>query len=311
LHLGCKGQPGWALSGWGPWRSAGAILLRIKLTKRVNFTYYDVVQSLPSLPASRAKLARVLRASKEIVSVDVTSAVLGINHRRAAEILSRWLRQGWLRRVGHGLYAPVPLDLAGSEQVVSDPWILVPALFGESYVGGWTAAHHWELTEQLFNETVVFTTRRVARMRVVSQGATFVLHHTVKKRLFGLKTLWRGSTKVSISDPARTLIDMLATPVVGGGIDNVADCLATYVRSKEANREVLIRYAEQYSNGVLFKRLGFLAEARLRDQALADACRMRLTQGYARLDPALPSAKLVTTWKLWIPAHWTAHRRDR
>ena len=82
------------------------------------------------------------------------------DRRRAAKLLSRWREQGWLRRVGHGLYVPVPLDLAGSEQVIADPWVLVPTLFGQCYVGGWTAAHHWELTEQLFNETVVFTTRR-------------------------------------------------------------------------------------------------------------------------------------------------------
>jgi predicted transcriptional regulator of viral defense system len=272
--------------------------------------YYGVVTTPPSLPASRATLSRVLRASKELVSVDVASETLGVNRRRAAEILSRWLRQGWLRRVGHGLYASVPLDLAASEQILSDPWILVPALFGESYVGGWTAAHHWELTEQLFNDTVVFTTRRVTRKRVKSQGATFLLHHTTKKRLFGLKTIWRGSTKVSISDPARTLVDMLAAPAVGGGIDNVADCVTSYLRSRDADRKLLIRYAEQFANGALFKRLGFLSESLLHDRDLSEACRTRLTQGYARLDPAFPSAKLVTTWKLWIPTHWTAHRRD-
>jgi len=84
------------------------------------------------------------------VSVDVTSRTLGINRRAAAKLLSRWKQQGWLRRIGHGLYVPVPLDLAGSEQVIADPWVLVPTLFNQCYIGGWTAAHHWELTEQLF-----------------------------------------------------------------------------------------------------------------------------------------------------------------
>src|ERR1700689_520728 len=150
-----------------------------------------------SLPAHRARLGAVLRASKEVVSVDITSRTLGIERRAAAKLLSRWKQQGWLRRIGHGLYVPVPLDLAGSEQVIADPWVLVPTLFGESYVGGWTAAHHWELTEQLFNEIFVFTTRRVTEKHVVAQGAEFLLHSVNSKRLFGLKTLWRGSTKVA------------------------------------------------------------------------------------------------------------------
>jgi predicted transcriptional regulator of viral defense system len=257
-----------------------------------------------SLPASRARLAAVLRTTKEVVSVDIASKTLQIDRRSAAKLLSRWRAQGWLRRIGHGLYVPVPLDLAGSEQVVADPWVLVPALFGECYIGGWTAAHHWELTEQLFNETLVFTTRRVVEKRVTAQGVTFRLYSTNAKRLFGLKTLWRGTAKISISDPARTLVDMIVAPEVGGGIDHVADCLGTYLGSNTAERDLLIRYADQFNNGVIFKRLGFLADVRLHDTKLAEECRSRLTHGYARLDPALRTNKLVTAWRLWVPATW-------
>ena len=255
-----------------------------------------------SLPAHRARLGAVLRAAKEVVSVDVTSRTLGIERRAAAKLLSRWKQQGWLRRIGHGLYVPVPLDLAGSEQVIADPWVLVPALFNQCYVGGWTAAHHWELTEQLFNETLVFTTRRFSEKRVIAQSVIFVLHNVKPKRFFGLKTLWRGSVKVSISDPARTLVDMIAAPEVGGGIDHVADSLGAYLKTKIADRGLLIRYAEEFDNGVIFKRLGYLAETHLHDDKLAAECRSRLTQGYARLDPSLPPKKLVTAWRLWLPS---------
>jgi len=255
-----------------------------------------------SLPANRARLAAVLRAAKEVVSVDTTSRTLSVERRAAAKLLSRWKQQGWLRRIGHGLYVPVPLDLAGSEQVLTDPWVLAPTLFNPCYIGGWTAAHHWELTEQLFNETLVFTARRVTRRRVVAQGAVFLLHRIKPKRLFGLKTLWRGSVKVSISDPPRTLIDMIAAPEVGGGIDHVADSLAAYFHTKKADRNLLIHYAGQFDNGVVFKRLGYLAETRLHDDKLAAACRSRLTQGYASLDPTLAPKRLVTSWRLWVPS---------
>jgi predicted transcriptional regulator of viral defense system len=258
------------------------------------------------LPAARMRLSAVLRTAKEVVSVDLTSHTLGIDRTRAAKLLSRWREQGWLRRVGHGLYVPVPLDLAGSEQVITDPWVLVPTLFGQSYVGGWTAAHHWEFTEQLFNETVVFTSRRIVERRVTAQGVIFQLHHIPAKHLFGLKTLWRGSTRVAISDPARTLIDMIAAPETGAGIDHVADCLSAYLGSEKADRDSLIRYAEQFGNGAIFKRLGFLAETRLHDRGLVVACRARLTQGYARLDPALICSNLITAWRLWVPARWKA-----
>jgi predicted transcriptional regulator of viral defense system len=260
-----------------------------------------MLRSETSLSASRARLAAVLRATKEVVSIDATAETLGLDRTAAAKLLSRWRQQGWLRRVGHGLYVPVPLDLAASQQVIEDPWVLVPTLFGQCYIGGWTAAHHWELTEQLFNETVVFTSRRFSKRRVVAQGVTFLLHRAAKRRLFGLKPVWRGTTRVNVSDPARTVIDMLAMPETGGGIDHVTDCAAAYLETPSRDRALLIRYAEQFGNGAIFKRLGYLSETRFHDEELAAACRARLTQGYARLDPALECTQLVTAWRLWVP----------
>lgn len=279
------------------------ILFRTKFLQNANFACHNIAmkRDVIKLPASRARLASVLRAAGEVVSVDIASKTLGMERREAAKLLSRWQGQGWLRRIGHGLYVPVPLDLASSEQVVTDPWVMVPTLFGQCYIGGWTAAHHWELTEQLFNETFVFTTRRVTRKQVTAQGAAFLLHHTPPKRLFGLKILWRGATKISISDPARTVVDMIAAPEVGGGIDHVVDCLSAYIRGKTANRDLLIRHAEQFGNGAVFKRLGFLADTRIDDKKLAEECRVRLTHGYARLDTSLRNTKLITAWRLWVP----------
>ena len=109
-------------------------------------------KSPAQLPAARARLSTVLRAASEVVSIDIVAKSLALDRDAAAKLLSRWRQQGWLRRIGPGIYVPVPLDLAGSEQVVEDPWVLVPRLFERCYVGGWTAAHHWDLTEQLFNE---------------------------------------------------------------------------------------------------------------------------------------------------------------
>jgi predicted transcriptional regulator of viral defense system len=262
------------------------------------------MQEVNPLPASRARLAAVLRDTKEVVSIDATANVLDLDRVAAAKILSRWLKQGWLRRIGPGLYVSVPLNLAGSSQVVEDPWILVPTLFGPCYIGGWTAAHHWDLTEQLFNETLVFTTRRIQARRAAAQGVVFQLHHVGNKRLFGLQSIWRGSLRVSISDPARTMLDMLAMPETGGGIDHVADCLEAHARSPTYDAQLLIRYGEQFGSGAAFKRLGFLAETRLKDATLAGACRARLTQGYAQLDPALPGRRLYTRWRLWVPERW-------
>ena len=109
---------------------------------------------------------------------------------------------------------------------------------------------------------------------------------------------------MSVSDAARTLVDMIAAPETGGGIDHVADCLRAYLGSKTADRGLLIRYAEQFGNGAIFKRLGFLAETRLHDRSSPNDCRDAADAGLcpARSGARLP--KLVTAWRLWVPERW-------
>jgi predicted transcriptional regulator of viral defense system len=75
-------------------------------------------------------------------------------------------------------------------------------------------------------------------------------------------------------------------------------------RSSQYSGDLLTRYAEQFDNGAVFKRLGFLAETRLYDPDLAATCRERMTQGYAQLDPAMPARHLHTAWRLWVPERW-------
>jgi predicted transcriptional regulator of viral defense system len=259
---------------------------------------------------ARARLSAVLQTAKDLVTIEDAQKVLAVDRRAATKVLSRWQRQGWLRRVGRGMYAPVPLDALTTEQVLKDPWVLVPALFSPGYVGGWTAAEHWDLTEQLFRTIFVFTARPFRSKEQTVQGVSFTLKHIPEEALFGLKTLWRGQARVSIADKHRTIVDLLADPATGGGIRHVALCLQTYLRDPQADADTLIRCAEKLGNGAVFKRLGFLA-SQTGNESLAQSCRQRLTEGNAKLDPALPCPRLVKTWRLWIPKNWeAAAKRD-
>jgi predicted transcriptional regulator of viral defense system len=254
----------------------------------------------------RARLSAVLQASKDLVTIDAVMTTLSVDRQAAAKVLSRWQEQGWLKRVRRGLYAPIPLDASGTEQVLKDPWVLVPALFAPGYIGGWTAAEHWDLTEQLFRSIFVFTARPFRSKELTAQGVTFTLKRTGEDALFGLKTIWRGQTRIAVSDKHRTIVDLLADPATGGGIRHVARCLQTYLRSSDADTTILIRYAEKLGNGAVFKRLGFLAAQIPGQEALVEACRARLTAGNAKLDPSIPCRRLVKAWRLWIPKNWDA-----
>jgi predicted transcriptional regulator of viral defense system len=255
-------------------------------------------------PRGRARLTAVIRAAGDVVRIDDAAQVLDIPRDRAAKLLSRWTDQGWLRRVGTGAYVPVQLDLLDSEQVVQDPWILVPALFAPAYIGGRTAAEHWDLTEQIFRDIVVFTARPVRQKTVERQSAVFTVKHIRDKLIFGTRTVWRGQTRIAVSDAHRTIVDMLDDPAAGGGIQHVADCFDQYMKRGDSDPARLIYYAERHGNGAIFKRLGFLAERHPQGRVLVKEAKVRLTKGHAKLDPALACDRLVTRWRLRVPPSW-------
>jgi len=154
------------------------------------------------------------------------------------------------------------------------------------------------------------TTARPRDRKPVLRGTQLNLHTVREDKLFALKTVWRGQTRVQVSEPVRTLADMLADPQLGGGIRNVADMLTVLLREHAAEAPKLIEYVDRLGNGAAFKRLGFMLDAQHGDQtALIDACRSRLTTGYVKLDPKLPADRLVTAWRLWIPAAAKGERR--
>lgn len=258
-----------------------------------------------SIPQGRRKLAAVIRGSGDIIRIEDVVSALPTGRSDAAKLLSRWASQGWLRRVGPGAYVAVSLDLLESERILDDPWILVPVLYAPAYIAGWTAAEYWELTEQLSRQIFVMTTRTVRKKYEIRDGAQFIVCHIQERRFFGTKAVWRGRSKVLVSDVHRTIIDMLDEPSIGGGIQHVADCLAVYLRRPDRDDKMLIDYAEGLANGAIFKRLGFLAEKYPDTRDLTEACLKRLTKGNAKVDPALECPRLISRWRLRIPPIWT------
>lgn len=253
---------------------------------------------------SRVRLSQVLQQAGDLVSVYDVSQTLQMERTSAAKLLARWHMQGLLRRLRRGVYAPVPLTALGQEQVLEDPWVVVPELFGPAYIGGWSAAEHWGLTEQLFRSVCVVTTRQVRGKEQTIQGVPFVLKRARVAAMFGMKGVWRGQVKVDVSEPVKTIVDMLDDPALGGGIRHVSDCLDTFLGEAEKPVQKLIATADRLGNGAVFKRLGFLLERRGGPADAITACHKRLTAGNAKLDPALTRRHLVTRWRLWCPAGW-------
>ena len=235
-----------------------------------------------------------------ITPTDVAEA-LGVNSEVAAKKLARWARDGWVRRIRRGLYIGVPIDAANPSAWSEDVLLVAAEVWSPCYFTGWTAAHHWGLTEQVFRTTVLKTSQRVRTSSVhLSEHDYIVSHVGADVMTWGLKTQWQGDVRLRFADPARTVVDILDAPRLGGGIRHGAQVLMAYL--DEGDPAQLIEYGDLLENRAIFKRLGYLIETLDLDRpGLVSACHARLSSGISALDQDGPDGgRRSMRWALRI-----------
>lgn len=248
--------------------------------------------------ANRALLERLHRELPGAFDVEGASKALDLDVDRTRRLLAYLARRGWLSRVRRGLYVAVPLDTRRPGEWTGDPWIVAERLFSPCYIGGWSACEHWGLTEQTFRSILVVTAKAIRGRSQVMQGMQFRLTRRSEGKFFGLDVVWRGQAKVNVSDPSRTIVDLLDDPTLGGGMRTVADVLHEYLTGEYRDDERVIEYGDRLGNRAVFKRLGFLLEHMNVDgDRLTTAALERRSAGLVTLDPSVPNkGQIVRRW---------------
>ena len=260
----------------------------------------------------RERLTIIVRSTKGTITVKEAANILSITRTKAAKMLAHWTKKGWLLRVRRGLYVPIPLESRTTDISLEDPWLIAVRLFAPCYIGGWSAAEYWDLTDQIYRTIVVVTAKKVRKRNNVISGTKFLARNMSIKNIFGTKNVWRGVAKVLVSNPTRTIIDMLMDPQLGGGIRPTVDMFNNYLSSDNKQMDLLIEYAQRLSNGAVFKRLGFLLEHLASEEKVAiNSCKSAITKGNAELDPTLEKFQLVTKWRLWLPKSWSTQEKRK
>jgi predicted transcriptional regulator of viral defense system len=253
---------------------------------------------------NRKTLAQLRRTLPGPFTAAEAAAAADLAPERASRLLRHLAAQGWLTRISRGLYAAVPIEAEDPRTWRVDPWVIAATTLAPSYIGGWSALHHWDLTDQLFGTTLVVTARPVPHREREIGGARFELRRRPVDAHFGTRSVWREGIAVEVSDPERTLIDCLDDPSLGGGVRHVAEALRHWHDVPRANPDQLIAYGEWLGNRTAFKRLGFLLEALdIQDSGLIEACRERISSGVSLLDPGrAPDGSITTRWNLRVNA---------
>lgn len=235
-------------------------------------------------------------------TAEEASKVLSLEHRRTARFLRYLAERGWLSRIRRGVYTTVPLGATDPSAWREDAWVVAARLFAPCYIGGWSASEHWSLTEQVFRAVVVMTTRPVRLSSIDVQDQPFRLKHISRRKLFGSSTEWRGRVRINVSDPSRTIVDILDDPAIGGGMRHGAAVLAEYWTSSHRDEMLLLEYARRLENRTVFKRLGFLLEElEIHAPTLVAACFENRSSGISALDPTVKrKGRIVKRWNLRV-----------
>jgi predicted transcriptional regulator of viral defense system len=217
-------------------------------------------------------------------------------------MLLRLEKKGWVQRLKRGHYALVDIASKSPKASVEDPFLVATDLFAPCYLGGWTAAEHWGLTEQIFNSILVYSSSYQRLSERTVGGIKFLVRRISKGHFFGTETEWSANHKIEFSDPHRTVIDILNRPEDGGGAIHVVEIFKSYLATPSANTDTLVSYAEKLNSGALFKRLGFLAEQLApKNRKLISLCHKNITKGISRFDPTGPKKGPISTrWNLQL-----------
>lgn len=251
---------------------------------------------------TRATIAKLAAASEGgMITLDTAAHALHLHKRAATRRLSALARGGWVSRVRRGVYAIRPLDaMPGVELAAEDAWALAMRVFGPCYIGGWTAAGHWELTEQLFRSTFVVTAKHVRKSDIVIGRSAFrVAHGSIPP---GLKTVWRSGAPVKVSGVERTLVDGCRNPSWVGGGRHLAEIFRAAITDGNVGEAALLKELRHAATGAALGRIGVLCErywpgaTSVTKYALAHR-----GAGYVKFDPAVTGrGRLTRRWGVWI-----------
>jgi predicted transcriptional regulator of viral defense system len=253
----------------------------------------------------RSLVATLARGAKGgVISLAAATKAMGAPRAVAALRLRRLIRQGWIERLRRGLYLVKPLNAAPDQTAIpEDPWVLAREVFSPCYIGGWSAAEYWELTEQVFRSTLVVTATPARKTQVRIGGHDFRVFRVLRARLAaGVVKVWRGPERVNVSGLERTILDGLRDPELVGGGRHLVQILRAYREHRQSDLDRLLDLALETASGAAWKRLGFLAERLWPAEAkIIAAARRHMRTGYVRLDPGnRQHGKLAKRWRLWI-----------
>jgi predicted transcriptional regulator of viral defense system len=212
--------------------------------------------NLRTLGPNEAQVVLSLRLqSQNVVQAAEIIDILG-SEPKARKVIRNLVRKGWLSRLKPGRYMFLPPEHGPENLGENNVLALASAVIRPSYVGWWRAASFHGFTTQKPMSVAVASLRQVPTQVVEGTKIRFV--KVAERKFFGFATYQLHGREVSISMPAKTVVDCVDRTELAGGSAEVARIVAGAVSSVEP-RELLTAAVTMKSKALL-QRLGFLAD---------------------------------------------------
>jgi len=215
--------------------------------------------------------------------------------------LSALIRSGRLEPLKRGTYAlknPPP----GME---IHPFAVAAALVQPSVISHWSALAHYGFTTQVPHMVQISAPGKVVtpemrhgkayqpRGRTVwkAAGVEVEIIHIRPRAFFGHQKVWVSSwQQVTITDPERTALDLIAWPEVFGGLPAALDILEGIMPGLELSK--LVGYGLDYQVGAVIKRLGWCLENLGVAQNMLSPLQQVFVRNVTLLDPRAPASAI-------------------
>jgi predicted transcriptional regulator of viral defense system len=218
-----------------------------------------VIQNINLGPNENRLLLTLAEKSISVFTSEEAQKILDTTHSSVKHILMNLASKGRLQRIEKGKYLLIP-EVAGIEGFwAEEPWVIVPHLVKEYYVGFWTAMNFWGMTEQIPYTVFVATTKQKKKSSLKFGGQRFQFVTLSEKKFFGFIEEKTGKNTFNISSKEKTIVDGLMHPEYCGGIPEVSKVM--WNARQEVDWKTVLEMAGQVGVNVVLKRLGYLLDA--------------------------------------------------
>lgn len=256
-------------------------------------------------------LERAIKEYGPIFTIEQISSLpdhQDLSPQQIRKLISKLAQSGWIEILKRGTYVVKSSLYSGD----IPPFAIANALVHPMAISHWSALAHHGFSTQNPAMIQASTTYKVVtpemrlgkayRPRGRASWRAFDLEFEfiyVKKDWFwGFQKIWVNSWyQINITDPERTVLDLIVRPDIFGGITASSEILEGAISQIKLDR--LVNYALQYDVGAVIKRLGWLLERMEVNASLLIPLKNYLVTGMILLDPNQPKSEDVdSSWNI-------------